>query len=226
VLVSLHLAAAAPGAPGADVVLVSGMFAASVTFAFWWALGHAVTLAHEGGHAVTVVLLGGRVTNIAVNHDRTGLTSYFLGAYRDFFVAFNGYVGPSLFGVVGAVVLRYGYPSAVLWGSLVLLALALLVASTWFGRGVIVTVGWLLFTFARSGSVDLQLFAACAWIWFLLVGGLVHIVKHGRHGADHGWLRDHTLIPTIAWAVVFGAVAVASIVTSAAILLGMVELPG
>jgi hypothetical protein len=213
-------------APGAEIVLVSGLFAGALTFAFWWIFGHAVTLAHEGGHAVTAVLLGGSVKEIELNRDRTGATTYVLGSLRQPLVTLSGYIGPSVFGLLGAVVLSHGYAEVVLVGSIALLALALFVTPSWFGRLVIVVLGAVLFVFARNESQDMRLFVACAWIWLLLLGGLAHILEHGRHGADHATLRRRTHIPTLVWAVLFSVVAVVSLVASSLMLLGLMDPPG
>jgi len=222
--VLLAVARSAP-APGADVVLVSAGFAASLTVAFWWLFGHTITLAHEGGHALTTVLLGGAVSRLELQRDQTGATWLATGPLRRLLVLVAGYTGPSVFGLVGALVLRAGRADVVLWGSVVLLVWALTVAGNWFGRLVIVAVGATLFLFARSSSTDVQAIAACTWIWMLLVGGPIQSFEDGRRGSDHAKLRDATLIPVGVWAFAFSALSLAAAAASALVLVGLVSVP-
>jgi len=222
--VLLAVARSAP-APGADVVLVSAGFAASLTFAFWWLFGHTITLAHEGGHALTTVLLGGVVDRLELRSDQTGATWLATGPLRRLLVLVAGYTGPSLFGLGGALALRAGRADLVLWGSVALLLWALTVAGNWFGRLVIVAVGITLFLFARSSSADVQAIAACTWIWMLLVGGPIQSFEDRRHGSDHAKLRDATLIPVAVWGFLFAAISLAAAATSALVLVGLVSLP-
>lgn len=195
---AVQAAQAAP--PSATVVLAAGGLAVALVLLLWPVVGHVVTFAHEGGHALVAVLLGARVTGVRLHADRTGVTES-TKALLELPVTLAGYVAPSAFGVLGAVLLVRGRADVVLLASLVLLVLLLVATRNWFGRlAVAVTGGLLLLTLLR-GSADVRTLVACVWVWLLLVGGLVHVLQHGARGADFHALRRATwIVPAALWA--------------------------
>src|SRR3712207_6243079 len=83
------------------------------------------TIAHEGGHALFGWLLGRSIKSITLARDMGGLTvSTGAGAIGLFVTAVAGYLGPSVFGFAGAMMLVHDFqPRAVLLLSLAFLAL-------------------------------------------------------------------------------------------------------
>jgi hypothetical protein len=213
-------------APAEDVVLGALLLAVLLVSSLWFVVGHAITIAHEGGHALGAILVGSRVTGVRLNRDRTGLTQSGITTWLASlpFLAV-GYVAPSLFGLAGAFVLARGRADVVLWASIALLGLLLTATRNLFGWVSIVVTGLLLYLAAVKASPGLEALAACTWVWLLLVGGLVHIVQHGRRGADHAALRKKTWIPALLWAFLFTFVALAAIVAAVSLLLGGLDAP-
>jgi hypothetical protein len=212
--------------PPAAVVVGAGMLAVVLVALLWSVVGHVVTFAHEGGHALMAVLLGSRVSGVRLHADRTGVTEYTQPLLR-LPVTAAGYVAPSAFGVLGAALVARGRGEAVLGGSVVLLALLLLVTRNWFGRFAVLLTGGALFAALQRGSPDVRVITACVEVWLLLVGGLVHVLRDGAHGVDFGTLRGLTwLVPAAAWAALAAVTAAAALVYGALLLLGAVPPPG
>lgn len=216
-------AAGAP--PSIATVVVSGAIAAILVLGLWSLVGHVITIAHEGAHAVTAVLLGGRITEVRLNRDRTGSTTS-ANALLRVPVAAAGYLGPSAFGLVGSILIVHGKADGVLWISLVLLGLLLLTTANWFGRFVVVLTGGVLFVTLHDGSAGARLLVACAWVWLLLIGGLLHVWNHRHGGRDFADLRRMTrIVPPFVWAGVTLVVASIALVASGTWLVGAATPP-
>jgi len=205
--------------------IAGGVIAAVLAFGLWSFSGHVITIAHEGGHAVAALLLGGRILQVRLNPDRSGSTAS-SAALLQLPVTFAGYVGPSAFGLVGCLLLVHGRADAVLWVSLVLLALLLLTTANWFGRFVLVVVGAALVATLLRGSPDTRVLIACAWVWLLLIGGVLHVWDHRRGGADFAAMRAMTtLVPAGVWAWITVLTSVAALLLGGAWLLGAAAPP-
>jgi len=87
-----------------------------------------------------------------------------------FFTTFAGHVGPALFGLAAAYLLRVGHPVGLLWALLVLLMLVLIVIRNWFGLWLVLAASVIVFAVSWWGSVLLQSCFAYAGAWFLLLG--------------------------------------------------------
>jgi len=208
--------------PGLGVVLGSAFVALLLSVLLWWVVGHAITIAHEGGHALAAILAGGLVSYLWVRRNRTGATgATALSRLTVIPFVLAGYLAPSLFGLAGAAVLVLGRPAAVLWASVALLVLALTVASTWFTRVAVVAVGAVLGLALRAQSDDVTLWTACSWTWLLLIGGMIHVVLHNGKGSDHHQLRKLTWLPVWFWSFLFTFVAFVSLVFGFAWLTGI-----
>lgn len=217
---------AAPGLhPSTEVAVGAGAVAVVLVLLLWSVVGHVVTFAHEGSHALMAILMGSRVSGVRLHADRTGVTEYSAPLLR-LPVTAAGYVGPSAFGVLGAVLLARGQGEAVLGVSLVLLAMLLLATTNWFGRLALLLTGAGLFLTLQRGSPGVQVLVACVWVWLLLVGGLVHVVEHGRHGVDFATLRRLTwIVPASLWALLTTAAAVLALLYGGMLLLGATPPP-
>jgi hypothetical protein len=213
-------ATAANAAPSTAVVVIAAAIAAVLVLGLWSLTGHVITIAHEGAHAVMAVLLGARISQVRLNRDRTGSTMS-TRALVQLPVAAAGYIGPSAFGLAGSGLIMHGKADAMLWISLVLLGLLLLTTANWFGRFILVVIGAMLFATLQQGSPGVRLLVACAWVWLLLIGGLLHVWHHRRGGADFADLRRMTLVvPAFVWAGFALAAASAALVTGGAWLVG------
>lgn len=206
--------------PSSTVVVVAGAIAAVLVLGLWSITGHIITIAHEGAHAAVAVLLGGKVTEVRLHRDRTGSTTSGR-ALLVLPVAAAGYLGPSVFGLLGSGLIVHGRPDLVLWTSLALLFLLLLTTANWFGRLVVITTGALLLATLYQGSPGLRLLVACAWVWVLLIGGLLHVWRHRRGGVDFMIMHSITgVVPAFLWA------GLALVATAAALVLGGAWLVG
>lgn len=219
-------ASAAPA--GSQLVAVtSGLVALVLSLIVWPLVLFAVIIAHEGGHALTASMMGGTVDSIHVygkNDPRgRGLTTHSgLGPLGRFFTTLAGYVGPSIFGLGGAVLLAGGHSVAVLWLSLVFLLLALLQMGNVLGRVATVATGAVLVLVLRYASPDGRTFFAYTWVWFLLFGGFGHVIATGWHSGDATTLRKRTLVPAVLWSALFGLATLAALGYGAGILLNLV----
>jgi hypothetical protein len=211
--------------PPLTLVVGTGVFAVVLVTLLWPVVGHLVTFAHEGGHALMAVALGSRV-RVRLHADRTGVTEYTRPLVQ-LPVTAAGYVAPSGFGVLGAVAVARGSGAEVLVGSVVLLGLLLLVTRNWFGWFALLTTAAAQGVVVAAGSPDVRVAVACVEVWLLLVGGLVHVARHGTHGVDFATLRVLTwVVPAAVWAVVALATAVLALVYGGLLMVGAVPPPG
>jgi len=201
-----QIASRQPSAPG-WLVLLAGLTALLlVGTAVVARLGHT---GHEGAHAVAASLTGELV---GVRIPRTGnpATSVRVAGLSDFVSTFVGYLGPSLFGLLGAWLLSRDHPVAVLW-----LAIALFVALLWvmqnvYGGVLVVLLGGPLLLIAWNGTAGAQTFVAYLLVWSLLLVGcrqvrpflkpaLRRIDRKSESKSDYLVLRDLTYVPQILW---------------------------
>ena len=85
-----------------------------------------------------------------------------------FFTAAAGYVGPAVFGLGAAYLLRQGHSVALLWTVLVVLALVLILIRNWFGLWLVLAAGIGVFAISWWGDALVQSFCAYVGAWFLL----------------------------------------------------------
>jgi hypothetical protein len=175
-------------------------------------LQHTLTMAHEGGHAAVGVLMGGQVGSIRMSPGGGGVTSIGMpGWFADVLTTSAGYLAPSVFGLLGVLLLETGNPAAVLWVTIALLAVMLIVARGWFTVPVVILFGAALFLVARYGAQGVQEIVAITWVWWLLLGGfvdsvvLMSIVRSGSTSDDASVLRRRTMLPARFWVLVFQA---------------------
>lgn len=182
----------------------------------WPVTQHVTTMVHEGAHAAVGSALGRQVKGITFKANGFGATDVpGTSAIGTFTTAVAGYLGPSLFGVGAAALIRAGYIVAVLWlGVIGLLAIMALLRKS-FGVVSVVLAFLLLFGVAGFASVGVQVFTAYAVTWFLLVSGVKMVRIDGKANGDAKKLRNITKVPHGFWwwlwqlgagaALVFGA---------------------
>lgn len=129
--------------------------------------------------------------------------------------AFVGYLGPSAFGLGAARFIQFGHIVAVLWVTMLLLALLLITLKPSFGMVTVPLAGFLIFLVLKHMSLTGQIMAAYAITWFLLLSGVRIVLQRGIAAGDAGILRDHTSIPRLVWFVLWLAGTVAAVVIGA-----------
>ena len=186
---------------GAAAMLIGvGALAVTMIGVFWRFLRHGVVLAHEGGHAAVSAMMGRKVSGIELNPNGTGKTTAASGIWPGtvlFF--FSGYLGPSLFGIAAAKMIELGFIVQVLWIALFLLILMLLAVRTSFGALSVIVAGGLVFLVIRYTPMSVQIVAAYAVAWLLVLSGLRMVLEHGTGAADAGDLRKRTFVPKFIW---------------------------
>jgi hypothetical protein len=186
----------------ASVVVLIGLAAATVVLLppLWVASKYLYTMAHEGGHAFMGSLVGLRITDVTMESNGNGLTNAIgqrgLGVVL---FQFFGYLAPGALGVGTAKLIQVGHIVAVLW--LLLLALAVLLLSA---RGVvawtcIIGAGFLLYGIARYSTLGTKVFTAYVLTWFLLISGVVVVLRQWRNEGDRALLKTSTGLPKWFW---------------------------
>jgi hypothetical protein len=200
------------------VLLTAGVAALLVLVPTLWRQSrHVVTIAHEGAHGVAALVTGRSLSGIRLHSDTSGLTVS-RGRPRGpgmIATAFAGYVGPALLGLGAAYLLGRQHALAVLWLSVVLLALLLLQIRNFFGLYVVALAGLAVFAVSWWGSGQLQTVAAFVGTWFLLLAAprpVLELQQQRRRGqartSDADVLARLTRLPGLLWVVVLLAVTV------------------
>lgn len=235
---SLFVLSARPAEPdggySTGLAVGTGMLALVLVVLLRSVLGHAWTAAHEGGHAMFVVVLGGHVAGVRLERDHGGVTSHSgVGGLDRFFVTLAGYLGPSMFGLLGAALLESGETRPVLVTALVLLGLLLVTIRNVFGALVVCGLGGLIWFTLQSTSTGVQDVVAFTLVWFMLLGGVVDVaVLSGiRQGLRESGERDTdsdvaklarmTLLPGALWMLFLFTATFAALLLGAALLTGL-----
>jgi hypothetical protein len=172
-----------------------------VNFPVTWAfIRYFDTMAHEGSHAVAGSLVGFKVSGVWLKlKDADGLTSVQgKGSRVPFFLI--GYLGPSAFGLAAAKLISIGHSVAVLWLTLALLVLLLAQVRNVFGIAVIVIAGYVIYIFARFGTVTHETMAAYGVAWLLLLSGVRTVLKHWDGAGDADKLNEQTQVMPVVFA--------------------------
>jgi hypothetical protein len=206
--------------PGTVVLLLGIVAVGAVLPGLWLVTQHLTVIAHEAAHATFGSAIGGTIGGIRLQRTAEGATAINgTGALGYFFNALVGYLGPSLFGIGAATLIRIGHIVAVLWVALGGLTLVLFVLRRSFGFVTVVASGLMLFVVAGFAAVGLQVLAAYVVAWFLLVSGLRGILEiRGATSGDGDALRGMTKIPHGFWHGLWLAGSVAGLLFGAALL--------
>jgi hypothetical protein len=209
-----HVQAHLPAA--ASVLMAVIAIGATLVRWLWSVTQHVTTMAHEAAHAAVGSALGRQVRGITFKTNGFGATDVpGTSAVGTFTTAVAGYLGPSLFGVGAAALIRAGYIVAVLWLGVIGLLAIMAVLRKSFGVVSVVLAFVLLFGVAGFASVGVQVLTAYAVTWFLLVSGVKMVRIDGKANGDAKKLRTITKVPHGFWwwlwqlgagtALVFGA---------------------
>jgi hypothetical protein len=135
-----------------------------------------------------------------------------------FFTVAAGYVGPALFGLGAAYLLREGHSDALLWTVLVVLAVVVMLIRNWFGLGLVLAAGIVVFAVSWWGDALLQSWCAYTGAWFLLVAAprpIIELQSARRRkvapNSDADTLARLSGIPGLIWVGVFLVVTVGAL---------------
>jgi Peptidase M50B-like len=194
---SAHLVQRLP--PLVAAVLGLATLAAVVFPEIWFVARHIGVIAHEGAHAFAGSSLGWNVDRVRLNTNGTGSTERSGGPGSGMVVTFVGYLGPSAFGLLAAVLIAHGLIVAALWTGLILLFSLLLSVRGMFGFMLVAGTGALLFLVVRYAPAFIEAVTAYALSWILLLGGVRQVLEHGTNADDAGTLRRVTHLPRLLW---------------------------
>ncbi|MGX7680775.1 M50 family metallopeptidase [Jatrophihabitans sp. DSM 45814] len=200
--------------PSTSAVLGAGAVALLLVIPrpVWAVTRHLVTIAHEGAHAVAALATGRRLAGIRLHSDTSGLTVS-KGKPRGpgmVLTFLAGYPGPALFGLGAAALLAAHRAVAVLWISLLLLALLLLQIRNWFGLWSVLVTGVAVFSVSWWLPERWQSGFAYLIAWFLLFAAPRPVVelqakrrRRGAQASDADQLARLTRLPGLVWVAVF-----------------------
>jgi hypothetical protein len=186
-----------------------------------WA-GSLVTVAHEGGHMLMAALTfrghsGFKLTDGGGGGTEIDDPSWGVG---DYLITFAGYATPPALGVGGAALIANDRAWSVLWVGLVFLLLAFVFARNALANAVTLLALAGVAAAALFGGVELQAAVAVALVWWLLIGGVRSAwTMSTSDGSDSYWLARRTLIPRVAWKVLWIFIAVVALIIGGQLLL-------
>jgi hypothetical protein len=201
-------------APTSAVVLGSAAVAILLVGVpgLWRRSRYLVTIAHEAAHGLVAAASGRRLSGIRFHADTSGvlLSRGRASGPGMFFTVAAGYVGPALFGLGAAYLLREGHSVALLWMVLVLLAVVLTLIRNWFGLWLVLAAGVGVFAVSWWGDARLQSWCAYVGAWFLLVASPRPIIelqtarrRKAAPNSDADTLARLSGIPGLIWVGVF-----------------------
>lgn len=222
------------GAQQDSALIMGSALLALLLSLLFGALGHStVTLAHEGAHAVAILLFGGTVKAVRLGEAGGHTEPDGINGVALFPVALVGYFGASMLGLFFAMVLNSADPLAVLWVTLILLALLLVAIRGFYGTVQVLLVAGVFGLGIRYGSETFQTWMAYTWTWFLLLGGVsaafrLHANRRSYRAAgerdtksDAYRLRRLTYTPAVLWVAVFILGTILALLVGALVLLGI-----
>lgn len=224
---SEHVAVLAGGSPA--LVAGAGLLALVLSVVLWPVVLYAVTVVHEGGHVMTGAAMGGKVRSVKLSRAGGVTDIEGLGPFGSFLTGLSGYVLPSVFGLVDAVLLRRDQVSAVLWLSLLFLIMMLIQAGNVLAAFVTVALGTAIVLVIRYATAGGQTFFAYTWTWLLLFGGFggTLVLQAVRRAGDDRRSDAYrvgkaTMLPASLWSGFFWLTSIVAMVFGAGIMLGFV----
>jgi len=156
---------------------------------------HFSAMTREGAHALLAIILGLTVTEVILDRHSGGKTSIVGEGLRVLLVVLIGFLGPSLFGLGAARIIASGHPVTVLWLLVLLLVGVLFLLGRSFGWLSVPVAIALLYLILRHEHATIDVVAAYAVAWLLLLSGLRTAIAHGIHSGNADILRSRTHLP-------------------------------
>jgi Peptidase M50B-like len=182
---------------------------------------HVNTMAHEGAHAAMGLATGRTIGGVRLKRNGEGETKLSRPQGGGFILAATvGYLGPSVFGLGAAELIRVGHAIAVLWVAIAALAVLGLIA--WrnaFSIVAVLVTGLLVYLVARYASIGAGVAVAYGIAWFLLLSGVTVVLAHGGKAGDATILRQRTHVPRGLWAGVWLAGSALALIAGAQLLI-------
>jgi len=204
----------------AGSVLVGLLALAAVCLhAVWLITRHVNTIAHEGAHAIAGSAVGRRIQFATFKANGDGATKPSGGTLPgEVTIGVVGYLGPSLFGLGAAKLIEVGHSVAVLWLTLLLLALLLFVVRKAFSYVAVLATGVVVFLIAGFGSVGAETVAAYLVAWFLLLSGVRVVLEDNLKAGDAQNLASMTHIWRGFWVLLWLAGSIAAVAIGGSLL--------
>lgn len=212
-----------PAPPVEAVAAAAALAVAGVLLpGVWPRTRHLLTIAHEGGHALMALATGRHLAGIRLHSDTSGL-SVSVGRPTGIGMVLTllvGYLTPSALGLAAAATLASGRVTAMLWGTLLLLAGVLLQIRNFFGFGLLLVTGGIVLAVSYWAPSEVQALFGYLLAWFLLLGGVRAVLElaRARRGnraqtSDADQLARLTRLPAVVWVGFFlaGTVLTASV---------------
>ncbi|WP_392508388.1 M50 family metallopeptidase [Naumannella halotolerans] len=213
--------------PPSSQVLLSAAAALAAVILAWRLVRILTTVVHEAGHAVVAMLVGRRLQGIRLHSDTSGLTVSKGRPRGPGMIAtlLAGYPAPAIFGLVAAWVLSQGYAVALLWGSLLVLALMVLWIRNFYGLLVIAVLGVGIGLASWYLQPADQSLIAFMLTWLLLLSApraSMELLRRPSANSDAGQLARLTRVPAGVWSTVFVGIGLFALVVGTAMLLPQV----
>lgn len=218
-----------PMPPTVAVVVAAGLAIAGVLLpGVWPRTRHVLTIAHEGGHALVALLTGRRLAGIRLHSDTSGL-SVSVGRPTGLGMVLTlavGYLTPSVLGLAAAATLASGRITAMLWGTMLLLASVVLQIRNFFGLVLLLVTGGIVLVVSYWAPSDVQALFGYVVAWFLLLGGVRPVLELAQvrlatraRTSDADQLARLTRVPAVVWVAFFLTGTVAAAVLGSRLLL-------
>jgi len=204
-----------PLSPGTSATIGLVTLTAVVFPGTWQLVRHFQVMAHEGSHSLIGSAVGFRTTGVTLSRSAEGLTKL---EGTSFLAALAGYLGPSGFGLAAAKLISIRHSVAVLWISLVLLAVLLLLVRNWFGRVTVFAAMAVIFFIARYTSVAAETVTAYTIAWLLLLSGVRIVIARWKGSGDAKVLAEMTRTWPIIWTLLWLAATSVALVVGGSML--------
>ncbi|MFG1921409.1 M50 family metallopeptidase [Cryptosporangium sp. NPDC048952] len=192
------------------LVLFTGLLA--LLFVGTSIIRRVATSSHEGAHATAAGMMG-QVSGITLPLKGSAFTTVQVTGFASFLTLFIGYLGPPLFGLLGAWLLSRDHPVAVLWLAIVLFGVVLWLIKNPFGAFFAAAIGGVLLLVAWNTTLAVQTVVAYFLVWSLLLRGSRHVSPYlaaaarkmdpkAKEKSDYRALREMTYVPQIIYVVV------------------------
>jgi hypothetical protein len=191
--------------PAATAVLIGLAALAAVSLQEIWLLArHVNTIAHEGAHAIIGSAVGRPIKGVKLLLNGDGRTEVGPGQVPgDVTISVIGYLGPSAFGLGAAKLIELRHSAAVLWLTLILLAVLLVTLRNVLGFVSVLVTGGLIYIIARYASAGTGTVTAYGVSWFLLLSGIRVVLDHNTDASDAATLAGLTHIWPSIWVLVW-----------------------